>query len=266
MISKAQRDQRQRQDIATTPEARKVLGHIIHDINNSLMLIGITADQLERMVKDSASASLIDSQDSSAPNIILRRNISHIRDMLNEVTQSFDNGDDAKLRFTSADSQQFSALLHHQLPEWRMILPEGAQILIGNITFAGEVHIAPAYLARLFQNLVRNAAEAYQTMPSPTDRLSITLESHVQGTEVLVTIDDNGPGIDKAIAAQIFDAHVSTKPEQALPTGLGLASARELAHLMNGSLELRPQTKTGASFVLSLPLVNTHPPQHLSAK
>ena len=51
MISKAQRDQRQRQDIATTPEARKVLGHIIHDINNSLMLIGITADQLERMEK-----------------------------------------------------------------------------------------------------------------------------------------------------------------------------------------------------------------------
>ncbi len=266
MISKAQTDQRQRQDIATTPEARKALGHIIHDINNSLMLIGITADQLERMVKDSASAALIDSQDSTAPNIILRRNISHIRDMLSEVTQSFYNADDSELGLIPIDSQQFSAVLHHQLPEWRMILPEGAQILIGNINFAGEVHLAPAYLARLLQNLVRNAAEAYQRMPNPTDRLTITLESHVRGKEVLLMIDDNGPGIDKAIAAQIFEAHVSTKPEQALPTGLGLASARELAHLMNGSLELRPQTKTGASFVLSLPLVNTHPPQDLGAK
>ena len=266
MISKAQRDQRQRQDIATTPEARKVLGHIIHDINNSLMLIGITADQLERMVKDSASALLIDSQDSTAPNIILRRNISHIRDMLSEVTQSFDNGDDAKLRLIATDSQQFRALLQRQMPEWRMILPEGAQILIGSVNFAGQLHLAPAYIARLLQNLIRNAVEAYQTMPNPTDRLTITLECHVQGKDVLVVIDDNGPCIEKAIAAQIFDAHVSTKPEQALPTGLGLASARELAHLMNGSLELRPQTKTGASFVLSLPLVNTHPPQNLGAK
>lgn len=80
MISKAQRDQRQ--DIAPTPEARQALGQIIHDINNSLMLIGITADQLERMVQDSAPASLANSQDSTAPNVILRRNISHIREML----------------------------------------------------------------------------------------------------------------------------------------------------------------------------------------
>jgi signal transduction histidine kinase len=55
---------------------------------------------------------------------------------------------------------------------------------------------------------------------------------------VLLTVEDEGPGIPAEHAGQIFDRFYRIEGSVASGSGLGLAIARELAELMGGSVEL----------------------------
>lgn len=60
---------------------------------------------------------------------------------------------------------------------------------------------------------------------------------HRQGA-VLLTVEDEGPGIPAEHAGQVFDRFYRLEGSVASGSGLGLAIARELAELMGGSIEL----------------------------
>ena len=53
-----------------------------------------------------------------------------------------------------------------------------------------------------------------------------------------LSVSDDGPGIDEAEAANIFERFYRVDGAQASGSGLGLAIARELVRLMGGALEL----------------------------
>jgi two-component system OmpR family sensor kinase len=55
---------------------------------------------------------------------------------------------------------------------------------------------------------------------------------------VLLTVEDEGPGIPPEHAGQVFDRFYRIEGSVASGSGLGLAIARELAELMGGSVEL----------------------------
>ncbi len=69
---------------------------------------------------------------------------------------------------------------------------------------------------------------------------------------VRLTVGDDGPGIDAATAAHMFERFYRGETASAAGSGLGLAIARELAERMGGSLELRSRDGETA-FALSLP-------------
>jgi nitrogen-specific signal transduction histidine kinase len=66
--------------------------------------------------------------------------------------------------------------------------------------------------------------------------------------------DDNGPGIDAALAHRIFDPFCSTKPTG---TGLGLPISRTIVHTHGGALDFKPNVPAGACFVVKLPATRT---------
>jgi two-component system, OmpR family, sensor kinase len=66
-----------------------------------------------------------------------------------------------------------------------------------------------------------------------------------------LTVSDDGPGIDEAEAASIFERFYRIDGAQASGSGLGLAIARELVRLMGGSLELE-RSDGRTSFVVTL--------------
>ena len=81
-----------------------------------------------------------------------------------------------------------------------------------------------AQLEQVFLNLVMNAIEAMSS--SKSDHRVLELKTSVnEGHEVLVTVADNGPGVDVENLEKIFDAFFTTKPDG---MGMGLSICRSI--------------------------------------
>jgi signal transduction histidine kinase len=105
-----------------------------------------------------------------------------------------------------------------------------------------------SHLQQVVLNLVRNAFEALHDRPESRQVTLSTYASAIDGVEIRV--DDNGPGIDAAIAGRLFDPFSTTKPTG---TGLGLAMSRTIAQSHGGSIAASPIKPQGTRFVVRLP-------------
>ncbi len=103
----------------------------------------------------------------------------------------------------------------------------------------------PGDLATVLQNLLVNAHEHAPGAP-------VSVAVRTTGAVVHVTVSDDGPGIPSEAADTAFER--GFRGTDSRGSGLGLSIARTLVRQQGGELELG-QAGTGASFVLSLPLV-----------
>ena len=84
-------------------------------------------------------------------------------------------------------------------------------------------------LNRIWFNLLNNAIQAC----GGSGRVEIS--AHLEGTELLVSVADSGPGIPEPIRDRIFEPFFTTKPA-GQGTGLGLDIARRLAREHGGDI------------------------------
>lgn len=106
-------------------------------------------------------------------------------------------------------------------------------------------------LYRLLFNLIQNAIEAMGEAGG-----SIQASATSQHPGVCIAIEDSGPGIPESIRESLFTPFTSARPGG---TGLGLASARDLAQGHGGDLHLAHSSPQGSCFHLYLPNM-PHPP------
>ncbi len=86
-------------------------------------------------------------------------------------------------------------------------------------------------------------------------------------------VKDSGAGIPAAELGRIFDRFYQVSESEKPPatgTGIGLALAKELVGLMNGTITVESEPGVGTEFVLCLPVENRHAgasgtPEHLAA-
>jgi two-component system NtrC family sensor kinase len=75
----------------------------------------------------------------------------------------------------------------------------------------------------------------------------------LEGDQIVVAVQDNGPGVPADIRERIWEPFFTTKP-QGEGTGLGLAICREIISSLGGTLVLDPPGGGGASFSIRLPI------------
>jgi two-component system OmpR family sensor kinase len=101
----------------------------------------------------------------------------------------------------------------------------------------------PGKLRQVFANLFANAAQAGAT------HIGVSGES-ARGFAV-ITVHDDGPGIDAGIRERLFDPFSTGRKDG---TGLGLAICRRIAEAHGGDLHALPGDGTGTTFRMRLPL------------
>lgn len=114
---------------------------------------------------------------------------------------------------------------------------------------AGEPVVANrGQVQQVLLNLAANAIDALSHVDDRPKVLTIRTRS-ADGCTV-VSVADNGPGVDPNVAARVFDAFFTTKPSG---TGMGLAICRSLVSAHGGHLWLATDRSLGAAFHFSLP-------------
>jgi len=102
-------------------------------------------------------------------------------------------------------------------------------------------------LQQVMINLVMNGMEA---MAPITDRpRELLIRSQHEADQVLVAVQDSGPGIDADNVDRMFDAFFTTKPSG---MGMGLSISRSIVEAHGGRLWASPNTGPGATFQFSL--------------
>jgi signal transduction histidine kinase len=109
----------------------------------------------------------------------------------------------------------------------------------------------PSLLTALLQNLVGNAVKYHSPDRPPQVRIS----AEQQGEEWLLTVDDNGIGIDRQYAERIFTIFQRLHlRDQYGGTGIGLALCRKIVDFHRGRIWLAEKTDPGARFQFTLPV------------
>jgi signal transduction histidine kinase len=112
-------------------------------------------------------------------------------------------------------------------------------------------------LERVFENLIDNAISF-----SPDNGLIEITMKH-DGGNIVIQIDDNGPGVPPEARDQVFRRFQSIRPEGEAfgkHSGLGLAIARTIVEGHQGEIavESRDDALSGARFVVTLPCAEVH--------
>ena len=114
----------------------------------------------------------------------------------------------------------------------------------------GRVDGDEVLLRQAFSNLCRNAVEACQEAGvAPQIRVEGVVDASV-ATQV-VTVTDNGPGVDPSRIDRIFQPFFTTK---SAGTGLGLALVMKIIVTHNGRVSVANHPGGGAVFEVHLPL------------
>jgi PAS domain S-box-containing protein len=139
------------------------------------------------------------------------------------------------------------ALIHGDLERRQIILRSELHEALPKI--AGE----RVPLQQVLLNLIMNATEAMSAVTGRERLLTIQAAVNEQ-TNVRVTVEDTGCGIDQAHLEQIFDPFFTTKSQG---MGLGLSICRSIVEAHGGKLWALPRNPFGTAFHLTLPSAET---------
>jgi signal transduction histidine kinase len=219
----------------------QVIGTVAHELRSPLTVtkaaIANLADGLAGAMSDEQSQLLL----------LARRNLERLARIINNFLElsRLESGR-ARLAPQRVDARRLLTELvdgmrladRDQRLEWTAALPRSLP----------PVRVDPDLFCQLAQNLLDNA--------SRFARGRVTVEAAVEGPDLVVSVLDDGPGLDEDQAARLFERFSQAERPQApgyKGSGLGLAICREIARASGGRVWVEPARGRGV-FRASLPL------------
>ena len=213
---------------------------IVHDLKNPLNIIGISADMA------CMSSSTLESR--QVAKVRIRKQVERISNMVNELLE-FTQG--AQTNFVLAQ-MSYKAFLEPLVEEIQQeIALKLVKLEYVNPVPATLVRINPQRLARVFHNLIGNAADAMSGGGVIKLRFSETPR------EITTELEDSGKGIAPQILSHLFQAFATFG--KANGTGLGLSICKKIVEDHKGRISAHNVPNGGAAFTFTLPLAAADP-------
>jgi signal transduction histidine kinase len=119
------------------------------------------------------------------------------------------------------------------------------------------VELVPQEVGRVLLNLFNNAfyaASKKKEQLNGTFEPTVTVSTKKAGSNILITVKDNGTGMPPKIAEKVFQPFFTTKPTGE-GTGLGLSLSYDIVTKGHGGkLSVRSTEGVGSEFVVTLPV------------
>ena len=141
------------------------------------------------------------------------------------------------------------AILHHELSLHKITLETA---ISQNLPL---IHGSANQIQQVLMNLILNAEQAMESRGSGR----IDVKAVPQGDDfVELSVEDDGPGIPRAVQARIFEPFFTTKPP-GKGTGLGLAVTFGIMRAHGGAIRVESEEGRGTKFILRFRVAGSHP-------
>ncbi len=115
----------------------------------------------------------------------------------------------------------------------------------------------PFQMRQLLQNLIANALKFHKPGEPPTVTVDAVVSANRRGVpQCEVSVRDDGIGFEEEYLDRIFEVFQRLHGRQKYEgTGVGLAICRKIAERHGGSITARSEPGSGATFVVTLPMI-----------
>jgi two-component system, sensor histidine kinase RegB len=113
-----------------------------------------------------------------------------------------------------------------------------------------EVAVPELILRQVLENLLKNARDAVATLAKP--KITVEIYQDYSEDELVLVVQDNGPGFSRQEQERAFEAFFSTK-KVGLGTGLGLYISYYLLSQVGGRIVIEEHSGPGARMLIALP-------------
>jgi signal transduction histidine kinase len=230
----AQRAQVQAERLAAIGE---ISSQITHELRNPLSSIGLNVEMLGDELRSMQGIPLDDAAD-------MLQAIERELQRLTDLTERY-------LDMASGDGRtrqrcDLGSIAHDVVTQLRPECErEGVQLSLHATT--AHCMADADQMRQVLINLVQNALAAVRER---VDAAQIEVQVSRSETEVHLAVEDDGPGIDDAVADALFEPFTTTRPEG---TGLGLAICRRIVEDHGGTIQAgRSDRLRGARFAIRL--------------
>ncbi len=212
---------------------------IFHDLINPLTAVSLNLEQIS-----------IDNENkiSSAKSYLGQALIAtrKMEDLIASIKKQIQRKSDLKTFSLNKEIEQTIQILSYKARQANVqvnFIANQELFLYGDAIKFGQIII----------NLIGNAIEACEQGDMEENKVEIKLES--KKDQILLTVSDNGCGINSKNIDKIFEPFFSTKQKSDRGLGLGLSSTKNLIEKdFRGTIEVNVDSNT--TFVITLPLKN----------
>ncbi len=223
---------------------REVARRIAHEIKNPLTPIQLSAQRMQRRLKDRLDgddAALLDECTSTIVN-----EVDSLKNLVNEFSTF--------ARQTSSEKRphDLNALVEETMPLYTQSRPD-LRIVAELAADLPSVVMDRDSIKRVLVNLIDNAVASVGASANgggDAPHVMVRTRHEAALSRVVLEVSDRGPGIPVEYRARVFEPYFSTKSEG---TGLGLAIVASIAADHHAYLRLHDVEPHGIRFALEFP-------------
>jgi PAS domain S-box-containing protein len=226
-------------------EIGRVAAGIAHEINNPLAIINAVSGWTEEIVQDAKGLSPEDRKELEKAVQQIVHQTRRCRDITHQLL--------GFVRDTAPEKTEFDVneLLNATIDFIRPELKDAPIEIVRD--FSKEplpMKSDPTMMEQVFVNLLTNAIHAI--IEKGSDQGKIEIKTAKTGSEVEISIRDNGTGIAKENQDKVLNLFFTTKPPGE-GTGLGLSISQKILKTLNGTLGFDTKPGIGTTFTVRVP-------------
>ena len=206
---------------------------VAHEIRNPLNAISTIVQQIKKDFEPK--------QDANEYHELMNIVYGEVK-RINQTIQDF-------LRFARPEPVQtslfkVSELIREIEKQYRILTEEHNIQLHIDIQWDGTVQWDKNQIKQVLINIIQNAIDALQN----EGNITLTIEEDLE--EIVITLADDGPGMDETTKNNIFNLYFTTK---AKGTGIGLSIVQRIIFEHGGVISVESNINEGTRFIIRLP-------------
>ncbi len=221
---------------------------VAHEIKNPLTSLRSASDTLRVAKTEEQRGKLID---------IIQQDVSRMDRLITDISKA--SKVDANLARETAQTLDVAEILHNITEFYAQTQNEDAPQVVNQCRFENDEPVFIRAFETPFAQVLRNLIDNALTFSPPGG--DVRLDSHVRNGRVIITVEDQGPGIPEGSLETVFERFYTQRPKGAefgSHSGLGLAICRQIITAHKGQIHAENRLSEngeveGARFVVNVP-------------